>query len=525
MNRRNVLSKLLIIVISLGSVACHHKSNSANDSKDKIVSAYYQEPHRPQIHFSPEANWMNDPNGMVYYDGEYHLFYQYYPDSTVWGPMHWGHAISRDMIHWQHLPIALYPDSLGYIFSGSAVIDWNNTSGLQKGVHPPMIAIFTHHDIDGEQNQTNTFQYQSIAYSHDKGRTWEKYLENPVVSNPGIKDFRDPKVIWDGERAQWVMVFAAYDKALFYTSPNLIDWKPTGSFGISGDHRLWECPDLFPMTIQGSNEVKWVLITSIQKDAPNGGTATGYFVGDFDGHTFKGDPSSQQWLDYGTDNYAFVTWSDIPEEDGRRVGIGWMSNWQYAQVVPTTPWRSAMTLPRELRLHKSGYDYTLRSQIVDEFSTIKELEGRVVLQEQRYTTLSELADISSHHAIELNVTLKVPINGIVSFALKNSVDEELHFGYNVSDQTYFIDRTFAGKNDFNDHFGNYHKAQANYDKEVLSLQVVLDRSSIELFADKGQTVMTDIYFASEAYTTLSIDASTNDVELIGGSIIPLSRIW
>ena len=303
------------------------------------TSTYYTEEHRPQFHFTPEEKWMNDPNGMVYYDGEYHLFYQYYPEDIVWGPMHWGHAVSKDMVHWEHLPIALFPDSLGYIFSGSAVIDWNNTSGLgdpdSYPETPPMIAIFTHHNMAGEKAGKIDYQYQSIAYSNDKGRTWTMYSGNPVVPNPGIKDFRDPKVIWHEASQQWVMVFAAYDKVRIYISPNLKDWTFTSEFGIPGDERLWECPDLFPMKVEETGETKWVLITSIQKDAPNGGTATGYFIGDFDGKTFTGDYKKQYWLDYGTDNYALVTWSDIPEEDGRRLAIGWMSNWQYAQEVPT----------------------------------------------------------------------------------------------------------------------------------------------------------------------------------------------
>ena len=255
-------------------------------------SSYYQEQHRPQFHFSPESKWMNDPNGMVYYDGEYHLFYQYYPDSTVWGPMHWGHAVSRDLVHWEHLPTALYPDSLGYIFSGSALVDWNNTSGFGKDGQPPLIAIFTHHDPVGEKAGRNDFQYQSIAYSNDKGRTWTKYEGNPVVPNPGIRDFRDPKVIWDKDSEQWIMVFAAWDHVKFYASPNLKDWTHLSDFGKAwGSHAgVWECPDLFPMQVEGSATQKWVLLLSINPGSVNGGSGTQYFVGDFDGKDFVLDP-------------------------------------------------------------------------------------------------------------------------------------------------------------------------------------------------------------------------------------------
>ena len=493
------------------------------EKNSELKSDNYQELHRPQFHFSPEANWMNDPNGMVFYEGEYHLFYQFYPDSTVWGPMHWGHAVSPDMVHWEHLPIALYPDSLGYIFSGSAVIDWQNTSGLGKDGEPPMIAIFTHHDMAGERAQTNKFQYQSIAYSNDKGRTWTKYAGNPVVANPGIKDFRDPKVIWDIDSGQWVMVFAAYDKALFYTSPNLIEWKKTGEFGIENDTRLWECPDLFPIKVQGSEEKKWILITSIQKEGPNGGTATSYFVGDFDGQAFIGDTQDQKWLDYGTDNYAMVTWSDIPDSDGRRLALGWMSNWQYAQVVPTEKWRSAMTLPRELQLYKDGENvYQLRSIPVAELAS---LEGNTITLDAEKITDGKVL-IEAKEPIQAKLDLKFDqLSGLVDIKISNTVDESLHVGYNVSDQTYFIDRTFAGPADFSDVFADYHLANADYPKESISMTIYIDHSSVELFADGGRCVMTDIFFPSEPFTKVEIVTESNDLHLVNGKVTSLKSIW
>lgn len=249
------------------------KERTVADSRIKGTD-YYTEMHRPQVHFTPESKWMNDPNGMVFHDDKYHLFYQYFPDSTVWGPMHWGHAVSKDLVHWEHWPIALYPDSLGWIFSGSAVVDAGNTSGLGQGGRDPIIAVFTHHNDSLEKEGKNDFQYQSIAYSNDGGKTFNKYSGNPVLKNPGIRDFRDPKVFRHAPSGLWVMVLAAYDKAMFYTSPNLIDWTYTGSFGIPGDQRLWECPDLFMLKSANSDDTKWVLIVSIQQQAPNGGTAT-----------------------------------------------------------------------------------------------------------------------------------------------------------------------------------------------------------------------------------------------------------
>ena len=327
---------------------------------------------RPQYHFTPATGWMNDPNGMVYYEGEYHLFYQHYPDSTVWGPMHWGHAVSKDMIHWEHLPIALYPDSLGYIFSGSAVIDWKNTSGLGTEKTPPMVAIYTYHDPEGDRAGRIDFQTQGIAYSFDKGRTWTKYEHNPVLPNPGIRDFRDPKVSWNEVSNQWVMTLAVKDHIEFYSSPDLKKWSKLSEFGnaIGAHGGVWECPDLFPLKDEQGN-TKWVLFVSINPGGPQGGSATQYFVGDFDGKNFVPQDTTTRWIDYGADNYAGVTWSDIPASDGRRLFIGWMSNWQYANVVPTQAWRSATTLPREVTLLKNETAYELKFKPVVELEKIQ----------------------------------------------------------------------------------------------------------------------------------------------------------
>jgi sucrose-6-phosphate hydrolase SacC (GH32 family) len=235
-----------------------------------------QEQHRPQFHFTPREKWMNDPNGLVYYDGEYHLFYQHYPDSTVWGPMHWGHAVSKDLVHWEHLPIALAPDSLGYIFSGSVVVDSLNTAGFQAGKEKTLVAIFTYHNMAFEKQGRLDRQYQAIAYSNDKGRTWTKYAGNPVIKSPGTPDFRDPKVIWHAPSSSWVMTLAAGNHIEFFTSPDLKNWTRSGTFGEkAGAHGgVWECPDLFPLAVPGADQQKWVLLVSIGDSAINGGSGT-----------------------------------------------------------------------------------------------------------------------------------------------------------------------------------------------------------------------------------------------------------
>lgn len=309
---------------------------------------------------------------MVFYEDEYHLFYQYYPDSTVWGPMHWGHAVSSNMVNWEHLPVALFPDSLGYIFSGSAVVDWNNSSGFGTAENSPLIAIYTYHNTERAQLGKNDFQYQAIAYSLDRGRSWTKYQKNPVLPNPGIRDFRDPKVNWNKEIQKWVMVLAANDRVKFYSSENLKEWVFESDFGMEiGAHGgVWEWPDLFQINKEGSNQMEWVLLVSINSGGPNGGSATQYFVGDFDGKEFKTNQTETLWLDYGRDNYAGVAWSDIPEEDGRKLFLGWMNNWSYAQLVPTIEWRGAMTLPRELILKNTDHGYRIYSLPVKELEQL-----------------------------------------------------------------------------------------------------------------------------------------------------------
>ncbi len=372
MEKKFTYSILLVICIILVSSCYSDNSKKATDPIAK--SEYYQEKYRPQFHFSPETGWMNDPNGMVFYEGEYHLFYQYYPDSTVWGPMHWGHAVSTNMVNWTHLPVALYPDPLGYIFSGSAVADTENTSGFGTDENHPLVAIFTYHNSEAEKGGSVTFQNQGIAWSLDKGRTWTKYSGNPVLQNPGKRDFRDPKVFWHKESGKWIMILAVHDRVNLFSSADLKSWSFESEFGMdAGAHEgVWECPDLFPLKVEGRSDTIWVMLVSINPGGPNGGSATQYFTGKFDGKKFIAHENDVKWIDWGTDNYAGVTWSGIPETDGRRLFLGWMSNWNYATVVPTTVWRSAMTIPRELTLSYENGNYILISIPVSELKILHE---------------------------------------------------------------------------------------------------------------------------------------------------------
>lgn len=490
---------------------------------DNSKKKYYSELHRPQYHFSPEVNWMNDPNGLVFFDNEYHLFYQYNPVSTVWGPMHWGHAISKDLIHWEHLPIAMSPDSLGDIFSGSVVVDWNNTSGFGRNDKPPMVAIFTHYNRKRLKAGYKDYEYQSIAFSNDKGRTWTKYSGNPVIPNPGIKDFRDPKVIWHKATNKWILVLAAYDRVRIYTSENLINWKYASEFGVPNDKRLWECPDLFPLKVEGTNEEKWVLIVSILKNAPNGGTGTLYFIGDFNGINFSSNSSEQKWIDYGTDNYAFVTYSDLDKITGRRVGIGWMSNWIYAKKVPTKEWRSAMTAPRELKLSKEENNYVVKFAPIGELSNLQIKSEPIITKTINRDFVVVDDPVKKLYKLELSFFKHEKMD--VSIRFSNDVGDYLLVGFSTDENAYFIDRTNAGKSNFSDQFAKKHFAKLDYNSNSIEMIIYLDYSSVELFADGGRRVMTDIFFPKKPYYKIEILSNLNGVQLNNGSITELNRIW
>lgn len=497
---------------------------------DKMASKLVTEKHRPQIHFSPETNWMNDPNGMVYFEGEYHLFYQHYPKETSWGPMHWAHAVSKDLIHWKNLPIALFPDKLGYIFSGSAIIDWKNSSGLGKEGIPPMIAIYTYHDAEREKQGKDDFQTQGLAYSLDKGRTWIKYAKNPILQNPGIRDFRDPKVIWSEINQKWYMVLAVVDHVNIYSSTNLLSWNFESEFGKDvGSHKgVWECPDLFPMKIEDKQKTKWVLLVSINPGAPNGGSGTQYFVGDFDGHEFKISSEKTKWVDYGKDNYAGVTWSDVPEKDGRRLFIGWMNNWQYAGLVPTKNWRGAATFPRSLELIEKNNDFLLKSHPIEELNKLKQKEKKIrktIIKNE--STLVEKQELPIEILLKFNTKEDTKINFAERFGiiLSNKKNERIKIGYDNLNKVFFIDKTKNGWDSPNKEFAQVNYAPYINLDDTIDIRLIIDKSSVELFAKNGLIVMTDQFFPSEEYSIVSLFTEHGEIELIDGQIAKLSSIW
>jgi fructan beta-fructosidase len=495
------------------------------------------DPTRPQYHFTPPANWMNDPNGLVYYQGEYHLFYQYYPggyevgdefrDRLRWGPMHWGHAVSTDLVRWQHLPIALYPDThpesgpegavvQGMVWSGSAVVDWKNTSGFQQGNEPPLVAIFTLTDTGKAGDQR-----QGIAYSNDRGRTWTKYAGNPVLPNPGIPDFRDPHVFWHDATKRWVMIVSARDRVRLYTSPDLKEWTLASEFGEGQGSRglPWECPDLFELKVDGDpSRAKWVMLVSVQKYAPHGGSGTQYFVGDFDGTRFTDDnpAGTVLWLDYGRDDYAGVTWSDHPQNGSQRLFLGWMNDWDYAQGVPAYTFRSAMTLPRVLKLRAFDEGLRLVSQPVPELQSLRQGEP---LRTMRDTWVeggrNPLVGLSGE-TLEILADFQVDGSTTASefgFKLRQGDGKETVVGYEVQPGAMFVDRTRSGEFEFRGDDGGRHDAPLAPAAGKIELHIFLDRTSVEVFGNDGRQVITDTMFPPPNAKGVALYATDGRVRL------------
>ena len=636
----------------------------------------YREPFRPQFHFTPVRNWMNDPNGMVYYDGEWHLFYQYNPQGDRWGHMSWAHAVSRDLMHWEHLPVALTEGDGLMIFSGSAVVDWKNTSGFGVNKKPPLVAIYTGHR-EGRQDQR-------LAFSNDRGRTWTNFADNPVL-DVKLADFRDPKVFWHQATSRWIMTvaLAAEKKVHFYDSPDLKQWKYVGEFGPAGaTDGLWECPDLFPLAVEGGG-TKWVLIVNINPGGPAGGSGCQYFVGEFDGTKFMSDapvpalaafvpqgkvladfeqgygnwksvgeafgaepargtlPDQQPvsgfqgerlvnsfrkgdqaqgtltspafeisashlsfligggaheqtrvdllvegkavrtargrererlawqawdvsdlrgkqavlqvvdkhsggwghinldqvlladeparsasedalWADHGADFYAGVSWSDVPQSDSRRLWLGWMSNWNYANDVPTAPWRSAMSIPRELRLAKTELGWRLWQLPVDELNSLRgkalAIDGGTLKQANAWIAKHDLrcGPMEMSFAIEGG-------NDLAGVKLYAGVDQATIIAVDQKRRRLFIDRTKSGNVSFHPKFPGVQEAPFTA-KGLITLRIFVDTSSVEVFVNDGEQVLTSLIFPAPDGTGIELFGS-EAVKISALRVYPLKRVW
>lgn len=466
--------------------------------------------YRPEYHFTPPSNWMNDPNGLVFFDGEYHLFYQYHPHSTVWGPMHWGHAISVDLVHWQHLPIALYPDEHGMVFSGSAVVDVNNTAGFGKNT---LVAIFTYNKDYKES--------QNLAYSTDRGRTWTKYAGNPVISHPvPVRDFRDPKVFWYEDH--WVMSLAAGDTILFFTSPDLKHWEQSGSFGggFGSTTGVWEMPDLFKLPLGADGQSRWVLIVGVGKGGPAGGSGTQYFIGNFNGKTFISENQRDTilWTDHGADYYAPQSWSNEP--DGRRIMLGWMSNWQYARDVPSDGWRGMFSVPRELSLTVTTDGVRLVHKPVPELETLR-AKGLHWQNQTIRPGENLLADLSGD-TFEIIVEFHdQPSANSFGLHVRKSAEEGTTIGYNSRSRRVFIDRTRSGQSAFNEEFAAVHSASLEPQNGIVRLHLFMDRCSVEVFANNGIITLSGLIYPSPQNMGLELFTETTEVFISSLSVYPL----
>lgn len=475
-----------------------------------------EDPFRPLVHFTAPTGWLNDPNGLVYFEGEYHLFYQYLT------PRGWGHAVSTDLIHWTHLPVALRPDRLGAIFSGSVVVDWHDSSGFFDG-QPGLVAIFTH---DNESDPPDGPQVQSLACSADRGRTWTTYAHNPVIPNPGVADFRDPKVFWHDATRRWVMVVAFNRNSVrFYTSPNLRDWTWTGVFGPGegAQEGTWECPDLFVLPVEGEAvRQHWILhVSSLQKQLGPRRHNMQYFLGYFDGVAFinENPPHLTLWSDYGRDNYAAVSWSDVPVSDGRRIWIGWMSNWIYAHAVPTGEWQGAMTLPRQVRLVRQPDGIRLIQRPVAELRRLRGTELR--FDDERVAPDRALHIANTGEVFEVELEVDMGTAAACGVRIHHGADHYTAVTYDVTSSCLIVDRAHAGHTAFHPAFDAPQEGLLPL-TETLRLHLFVDRSSLEVFADEGTVVLTSLFFPAAPTNALEVYALGGDVQVRRLSVYPLS---
>jgi len=463
----------------------------------KLSDTFYssnRETYRLVYHHTPVYGWMNDPNGMFYKDGVYHLYFQYNPYGSMWANMTWGHSTSTDLTHWTYEGTAIVPDAWGAIFSGSCVVDKDNTAGFGKGA---VVAFYT----SAKSTPWGDVQSQSMAYSLDNGKTFIKYEHNPILTSTE-RDFRDPKVFWYAPGKHWVMMLAVGQEMQIYSSGNLKEWKKESSFGaMQGAHGgVWECPDLVEVAVEGSKEKKWVLICNLNPGGPFGGSAAQYFVGSFDGKKFVNEsPTQTKWLDWGKDNYATVTWSNAPA--GRCIALGWMSNWQYANSVPTTQYRSANTLARDLTLYRVGGELYLKSKPSPEIKKARAEEKKIPTFEVKgnYEVASLLADNKGAYEIEMAIENKGTSK--IDFSLMNEKGEKVAMYYDVVRKQFVMDRSASGIVGFSRDFPAVTVAPVR-NTDQIHLRLFIDRSSVEAFGEEGEYVMTNLVFPAEPYNRM-----------------------
>jgi sucrose-6-phosphate hydrolase SacC (GH32 family) len=477
------------------------------------LAAPYAEPLRPRFHFTPARNFMNDPNGLVFDGGEYHLFYQHNPFGPEWGHMSWGHAVSPDMIHWKHLPIALREEAGVMIFSGSVVADPDDTShlcGPPAGRTSCLVAIYTGHGL-GKQTQ-------NLAFSTDRGRTWTKYAGNPVL-DLGLKEFRDPKVFWHEPTGRWIMltVLADQHRLRIFGSPDLKRWEALSDFGPAGaTGGAWECPDLFPLAVDGvAGDTRWLLDIDINPGGQAGGSGGQYFVGRFDGRTFVNDnpPDTTLWVDYGKDFYATLSFSGIPASDGRRIWMGWMSNWLYANVEPTAPWRGVQSVPRVLSLARRPEGVRLIQTPIAELRGLRATPGPTVVP----------AAAALPPSAEIEVEVPRSEGGEAGLRLTSAAGEEVVVGVAADGPEVFVDRRKSRATPFHEAYPGRHAGPVRWRDGRVTLRVLFDRTTLEVFANDGETVVSDRVYPTRPFERLEILPGTGG--LASARLWELRSVW
>lgn len=483
-----------------------------------LIASVYDQPFRPQYHFSPKKNWTNDPNGLVYFDGEYHLFYQYNPFGDQWGHMSWGHAVSRDLIHWDELPVALPEENGVMIFTGSVVVDLKNTSGLCKGLKPCMVAVYTGHTPKADGGKA--LQTQNLAYSNDRGRTWTKYSANPVL-NLNMSEFRDPNVFWSEESKRWIMGISLPDdhKIRFYGSSDLKQWDQLSDFGPAGaTGGQWECPQLFRLPVDGdASKSRWVLKVGLNPGGLQGGSGEQYFIGNFDGTRFTNDnpESLTLWSDYGKDCYCALTFNNLPPKQ-RPVMIGWMNNWQYANQVPTSPWRGQMTVPRELALTTTSegirlwqFPIKLLPKLRGKHSILKNGSGRL-----------------PGRSFEMMAAIQMKGASQAGWKMYSKDGSYTLIGYDTKNHEVYVDRTNSGLHEFGKGFAVRTSAPLKNPGDELLFDILVDRDSVEVFAGDGRVSITNLIFPKDPPERMEFysDASKS-ARAKSADVWALNSIW
>ncbi|GAA4058734.1 GH32 C-terminal domain-containing protein [Amphibacillus indicireducens] len=516
--KKHLKKALIMALVIIGLLAVNQGNQFLTTAKTKD---YYTELYRPQYHFSTPEGRLADPNGLIYFNNEYHLFHQKMGT--------WAHAVSDDLLHWKHLPIALEHDKMGQAMSGTTVIDWNNTSGLFEE-EPGMVAIYT---------STEGGEAQSIAYSKDNGRNWQRYNGNPVIENPGKRDFRDPKVFWHEDSESWVMVVSTDKTVTFYNSSNLLDWEYQSVFGIDEDETehgshiaVWETPDFFPLAVDGDvDNQKWVLTLSIGDNPIKDGSTNQYFIGDFDGSTFtnSNEPEEVLYTDYGRDFYAGQSFNEVEESQGRRVWLGWMANWRYPYQSPTSPWMGSMSIPRELSLKtNSDGDVRLFQEPIKEIERIRATEHHF----DSFTLNNEDKSID-FTGISYEFELIASWDDLDEFGirLRQSEKEETVVGVDLKSNTVYLDRTDAGLDQLIDRDGNTHQFGKRFDAELnpnsneIIIRGFVDESSVELFINDGEIVFTNLIYSEPTSNGIELFAVGGELEVESLKLHHLSSVW